>query len=183
MTITFVTGNKNKLAEVNAILGDGRLTNQSLDLEEIQGTVEQVSIHKAKSAAKLINGPVLVEDTALEFLAFGGLPGPYIKWFMTSVGNQGLFDMLSKFEDKRARAVCTFAYCGGPDQEVLLFEGVNEGTIVAPQGPPNFGWNPIFKPDGFDQTYAEMDGDLKNSISHRSRALEKLVKFLDENKH
>lgn len=177
--IVFVTGNKNKLEEVNHILGNGHLKNQKLDLEEIQGTIEEVSTHKAQTAAKILNGPALVEDTALEFEALGGLPGPYIKWFLEKLGCQGLVDMLYKFEDKSARAVCTFAFCPGPNEPVQLFQGVNPGKIVEPRGPAKFGWNPIFQPDGYDQTYAELDGEIKNKISHRYLALQKLKAFLE----
>jgi inosine triphosphate pyrophosphatase len=123
--------------------------------------------------------PVIVEDTALEFEAFGGLPGPYIKWFLKGLGNQGLYDMLAKF-DKNARAVCTFAYCEGPGKSVQLFQGIHEGEIVAPRGPPDFGWNPIFKPKESNKTYAEMTAEEKSKVSHRFLALQKLSKFLDE---
>lgn len=187
-TITFVTGNANKLKEVLYILaGEGladpkvgrfTVTNKSLDLEEVQGTIEEVTIHKAKQAAELIGGPVLVEDTCLGFNAFNNLPGPYIKWFVQSVGLQGLNDMLYKFEDKSANAICTFGYCAGPGQEVELFQGITEGNIVPSRGHQNFGWDSIFEPKGFDQTYAEMDKAVKNTISHRYRALDKLKSFL-----
>lgn len=177
----FSTGNPNKLRETNAILGpEAQLVSRALDLEEIQGTIEEVTTAKAKTAAAIIGGPVLVEDTGLCFNGLNGLPGPYIKWFMTSLGNQGLYDLLYKFEDKTAKAVCTFGYCPGPGEEVQLFQGIQEGTIVAPRGAAKFGWNPIFEPKGYDQTYAEMDGDLKNSISHRFIALKKLSAFLAE---
>ncbi|CDO53922.1 hypothetical protein DV451_003801 [Geotrichum candidum] len=179
--ITFVTGNANKLRETSAILGPvANLTNKSLDLPELQGSVEEVTIAKAKAAADLIQGPVLVEDTALSFNALGGLPGPYIKWFMQTIGNQGLYDMLYKFEDKTGKAICTFGFCAGPGEEVLLFQGINHGTIVEPRGENDFGWNPIFEPKGYNQTYSEMPSELKNAISHRFLALEKLKKFLAE---
>lgn len=176
MKIIFVTGNKNKLREVNHILGEDILDNKSLDLEEIQGSVQEVSIHKAQTAAEILKCPVLVEDTSLEFDGMGGLPGPYIKWFLDKLGNQGLYDMLYKF-DKGAKAICTFAYCEGPGHEVQLFQGINQGTIVAPRGPAEFGWNQIFQPNGYDETYAEM-GDKKSTISHRYLALQKLKPFL-----
>ena len=99
---------------------------------------------------------------------------------MKALGNQGLFDMLKGFEDKSGQAVCTFGYCGGPGQEVKLFQGIQEGYIVAPRGEGIFGWNPIFEPKGYGLTYAEMDGEVKNSISHRFKALEKLKVFLEE---
>lgn len=174
----FVTGNKGKLREVNHILKDNPITNQDVDLEEIQGSIEEIAEHKARTAANFVKGPVLVEDTALEFNAMKGLPGPYIKWFLKKLDNDGLVKMLEGFEDKGARAICTFAYCAGPGEEVKLFQGINEGSIVPPTGPPDFGWNPIFKPNGYDQTYAEMTADLKNSVSHRKLAMDKLVPFL-----
>lgn len=75
----FITGNKNKLAEVEAILGDYvDLSSRTLDLPEIQGTIEEVTADKCRRAAKAINGPVLVEDTSLCFKALKGLPGPYM---------------------------------------------------------------------------------------------------------
>ena len=80
--------------------------------------------------------------------------------------------MLAGFEDKSAYALCTFAYStGDPKDEILLFKGKTDGKIVEPKGPTDFGWDPCFKPDGFDQTYAEMPKATKNSISHRGRAL------------
>lgn len=185
--ITFVTGNQNKLKEVIAILstdsadnrvGNYTITNKSLDLLEIQGTINEVTIHKAKSAAEALNGPVLVEDTCLGFDAMNDLPGPYIKWFVQSIGLTGLVKMLNQFPDKSAKAICTFGYCKGPNEPVELFQGITEGTIVDSRGPTNFGWDSIFEPKGFDQTYAEMDKLVKNTISHRFRALDKLRDYL-----
>lgn len=192
-TITFVTGNTNKLkefvaiisggkagvSESGAVVGDYKFINKALDLEEVQGTVDEVTIAKAKSAANLNDGPVLVEDTCLVFKAYNGLPGPYIKWFVKAIGLQGIIDMLYKFEDKSAQAITTFGYCEGPGKEVKLFQGITDGVIVeAPRGPDTFGWDSVFQPDGFTQTYAEMDKALKNSISHRSKALKKAKEFL-----
>lgn len=93
--------------------------------------------------------------------------------------------MLYKFDDKSGRAICTFGFSEGPGSEVLLFQGVVDGTIVSPRGPkdpskPVFGWNPIFEPVGFGETYAEMDGEQKNAISHRFVALMKLKEFLEK---
>lgn len=184
MKLTFVTGNANKLREVTAMLSQGdslhgiEIVNAGLDLEEIQGSIEEVTIHKAKQAAELIGGPVFVEDTCLGFNALGNLPGPYIKWFVKSVGLAGLIKMLSGFEDKSANAITTFGYCAGPDSEVHIFQGVTTGVIVESCGPTDFGWDSIFKPDGFDTTYAEMKGEAKNAISQRSKGLAKLRKFL-----
>ncbi|KAF8318478.1 Ham1-like protein [Clavulina sp. PMI_390] len=189
--LVFVTGNAMKLKEVKAFLGEEpnprfTLVNQSLDLPEVQGTTQEVAIEKCKRAAQLVNGPVLVEDTALCFDAMNGLPGPYIKWFLKELGPEGLHTMLNGFSNKGAVALCTFAYSPGPpkddptkDPEVLLFEGRTQGTVVPPRGPPVFGWNPIFEVNGEGKTYAEMSTEEKNKISHRSRALASLRTYLD----
>ena len=102
--------------------------------------------------------------------------GPYIKWFENALGPEGLHRMLEGWEDKSAYALCTFGYCDGSTEEapVLLFQGRADGTIVSPRGPRDFGWDPCFQPLGYDLTFAEMPKDLKNSMSHRGKALEKL---------
>ncbi|KAK7607723.1 inosine triphosphate pyrophosphatase-like protein [Phyllosticta paracitricarpa] len=181
-TLNFITGNANKLAEVQAILAPTgvHLTNQSLDLVEIQGTVEEVTIDKARRAAEAVNGPVLVEDTCLCFKAMNDLPGPYIKWFMQSIGVGNLHKMLEGFADKSAQAVCTFGYSEGPGHEPILFQGRTDGKIVPARGPTNFGWDAAFEYDG-RETYAEMDKAEKNKISHRGKALAKLVEWLKVN--
>ncbi|KZF22641.1 inosine triphosphate pyrophosphatase-like protein [Xylona heveae TC161] len=176
-SLNFITGNKNKLAEVEAILGNAiPLQSRALDLVEIQGTVQEVSTDKCRRAAELINGPVLTEDTCLCFNAMKGLPGPYIKWFLKAIGPEGLHNLLDAYVDKSAQAVCTFAFSEGPGHEPIIFQGTTEGRIVAPRGPTTFGWDPIFEYDG--KTYAEMDKEEKNRISHRYKALEKLRAWL-----
>ncbi|OAG05706.1 Ham1-like protein [Paraphaeosphaeria sporulosa] len=175
--LNFITGNKNKLAEVQAILeGVIELRNQNVDLVEIQGTVEEVTLDKARRAADAINGPVLVEDTCLCFKAMNDLPGPYIKWFMLALGPAKLHHMLDGFDDKSAQAVCTFAYCEGPGHEPVLFQGRTDGKLVASRGPTVFGWDSCFEYEG--TTYAEMDKSEKNKISHRGKALDKLKVWL-----
>ncbi|KAH3686704.1 hypothetical protein WICPIJ_002348 [Wickerhamomyces pijperi] len=185
--ITFVTGNKHKLLEFQAIVGDDSILNAKVDLEEIQGSINEISYKKAKAAAKIIKGPVLVEDTCLMFNALSKpdleLPGPYIKWFLDSLGLEGLPKLLAGFEDKSAKTVCTFGYCEDEDSEPILFQGVTEGRIVDTPRFNNdevFGFDPIFLPDGFEQTFGEMDKSVKNTISHRYRALEKVKVFLKE---
>lgn len=185
-TINFITGNANKLLEVRAILAPAgvTVTSQSFsdsDLPEVQGTIEAVARDKCRRAAVLVGGPVLVEDTALCFNALGGnLPGVYIKWFLTELGHEGLNRMLDGWEDKGAAAVCTFAYAAGPGEEPILFQGRTEGRIVPARGPGRFGWDPVFEYEG--KTYAEMDKDEKNKVSHRGRALEKLKAWMETQK-
>jgi len=175
--LNFITGNKNKLAEVKSILGDlVPLQSQSLNLNEIQGTIEDVSKDKCRRAATIIGGPVLTEDTCLCFNALKELPGPYIKWFLQALGHEGLNNILMAYTDKSAQAVCTFAYCSGPGHEPIIFEGRVTGKIVPARGPLDFGWDPIFEYHG--ETYAEMDKAKKNKLSHRAIALSKLKQWL-----
>ncbi|KAI9096923.1 inosine triphosphate pyrophosphatase [Phlyctochytrium arcticum] len=178
-SLTFVTGNANKLREVQQILAPTGipLVSEKLDLPETQGTRASISADKARHAASILKRPVLTEDTSLCFKAMNDLPGPYIKWFLEGVGHEGLNKMLAGFDDKSAEAVCTMAYCK-PGEEPILFEGKTPGSIVPARGPATFGWDPIFQPDGFDKTYAELDKATKNTISHRFRALEKVMEFL-----
>ncbi|KAL9623264.1 MAG: hypothetical protein Q9160_002371 [Pyrenula sp. 1 TL-2023] len=142
LTLNFITSNPNKLSEVQAILSDVpniELRSQAINVTEIQGTVEEIAREKCRGAAERVQGPVLTEDTALEFRALNGLPGPYIKHFLTSLGAPGLVTLLSGFPDKTATAICTFAYCAGPGEEVLLFQGRTVGTIVESRGSAKFG--------------------------------------------
>ncbi|KAB8349455.1 hypothetical protein FH972_023482 [Carpinus fangiana] len=177
-TLNFITGNPNKLAEVKAILADAPITLQSrsIDLPELQGTIEEISMDKCRRAADTVQGPVLVEDTCLSFNAMGELPGPYIKWFLKQLKPEGMHKMLAGFDDKTAQAVCTFAYCEGPGKEILIFQGRTKGNIVPPRGPQDFGWDCTFEYEG--QTYAEMPKTKKNAVSHRGKALEKLKAWL-----
>ncbi|KAJ9642908.1 nucleoside triphosphate pyrophosphohydrolase ham1 [Coniosporium tulheliwenetii] len=193
--LNFITGNKNKLAEVRAILEDTgvELKSQAIDLVEVQGTVEEVTADKCRRAAEAVGGPVLVEDTCLCFKAMKDLPGPYIKWFMLALGPHELHKMLDGFEDKSTQAVCTFAYCEGPGHEPIIFQGrtdvslqlrtvvvrvihTSQGKLVPSRGSTVFGWDSCFEYEG--QTYAEMDKAEKNKISHRGKALEKLKAWL-----
>jgi len=93
---------------------------------ELQGSIESIAKEKCQLAAKQLGTAAITEDTALCFDAMGQLPGPYIKWFMEELGHEGLNRMLSGWEDKSARAVCTIAYAPGPDAEPILFQGITK---------------------------------------------------------
>ena len=184
LKITFVTGNKKKLEEVIAILGDSlpfELISIKLDLPELQGEPDEVSVEKCKLAAKQVNGPVMVEDTSLCFNALNGLPGVYIKWFLDKTGHVGLNNLLAAYDDKSAYAQCIFSFSLGPDHEPITFTGKTFGKIVPARGSLDFGWDPIFEPDGYDKTYAELSKEIKNTISHRYRSLDLLRNYLVDN--
>jgi inosine triphosphate pyrophosphatase len=175
-TITFVTGNENKIRETEKIIGP--LTVRNIDLPEFQGTPEEIAEQKCRLAAQHVQGPVIVEDTSLCFSALGGMPGPYVKWFLQRTGIDNMVKMLDSFTDKTAYAKCVFAYSEGPDRKPHIFVGITTGKIVPARGSKHFGWDPIFQPDGYELTYAELDRGIKDKISHRYKAIRLLEQYL-----
>jgi len=193
--VVLATGNPNKLREVQEILGPSlpagwAVTSLQIELPELQ-TADTAEIARAKcaeaarrvAAQRGVPTPVIVEDTSLGFEALGGLPGPFIKFFLEKLGPKGLARMLDGFPTRRATALCTFALARGPDNPVRVFEGRCEGTIAtAPRGTNNFGWDPVFEPEGgANRTYAEMTPAEKHAVSHRRRALDALCAWVAAN--
>lgn len=183
--VCFVTGNPNKLLEFTSIVGD-KLAIISQDLNvppEIQGTGEEIIAHKARAAAQLYDGPVLVDDTGFYIDALGGAPGPYIKDFLGGLSPAKIWSIVAPQEDHKATAVCMIGYCE-PGQEPVIFKGACPGTIVEPRGGGGFGFDSVFRPSeetgGDGRTYAEMAQGLKDKISHRARAVKAAVEFLLE---
>ncbi|GFG12189.1 Ham1 family protein [Aspergillus udagawae] len=141
------------------VLMTSRLRQHVVELLKIQGSLEEIAREKCRSAATATQGPVLTEDSAIEFRALNGLPGPYIKWFYSALGNNGLCQLLAAFEDKSASAICTYAFSSGPGVEPVLFQGWVDGQIVTPRGTNGFAFDPIFEVQG--KTYGEMDAQTK----------------------
>jgi inosine triphosphate pyrophosphatase len=177
MTTTyFITGNKNKFKEAKAILPD--IEQLDIDLPEIQAIDAQVVIKaKLEAAFEHRRGNFIVEDTSLYLDCLNGLPGPLIKWFMKTIGNDGLHELAAKFGNYKVQAKTVIGYAKNKD-EIYFFEGVVNGSITAPAHGSDFGWDPIFKPDQSDKTYAYMSPTDKNAISVRRIALNKLKDYL-----
>jgi non-canonical purine NTP pyrophosphatase (RdgB/HAM1 family) len=175
--VYFVTGNKNKFAEAQKIIPT--LERIDIDLDEIQETDPRKIIEaKIKSVFKHKEAKFVVDDVSVYMECLGGkLPGPLIKWFLTSLGNKGLYEIAKRFNNFNAEVRATVAYAES-ENEIHFFEGTVKGTIVNPVQ-SGFGWDPLFKPDGFAKTYAEMTVEEKNEISHRGIAFRKLRDFLD----
>ncbi len=176
MSLYFITGNKNKLAEIQAIIPD--IEQLEIDLPEIQD-IDPHEIIRAKlqEALKHHSGPFIVEDTSLVIKSMNGLPGPFIKWFLQALGIDGIWKTASAFGNADAQVMALLGYAKSID-DIQFFEGVVEGEIVKPRGEARFGWDPIFQPKGFDKTFAEMTPEEKNEISHRRMAANKLKEFL-----
>lgn len=176
--IYFITGSAKKLAEVQAILPD--VQQLEIDLPEIQALDAHVIIRaKLQEAFKHHQGEFMVEDTSLALAGLNGLPGPLIKWFMQTVGNDGLAKLAADSGNPHATATTLIGYARTPD-DIHFFEGTIEGEIVAPCGETNFGWDPIFLPAGHTKTFAEMTADEKNEVSMRRRAVDQLKAYLHE---
>lgn len=175
--LTFITGNAGKakyLCDYFHILVD----HIKLDLHEIQSLdLREVVEDKARRAYEIVKSPVLVEDVSLIFYGFKKLPGPLIKWFLETLGNDGLCKLLDNINDRSAFAEVEFAICD--ENGVHTFSGSMEGSISeSPRGEMGFGWDPIFIPKGYDKTWAEMTDDEKHATSMRKIALIKMTKFL-----
>jgi inosine triphosphate pyrophosphatase len=181
-TLYFVTGNANKLKEAKEILSDFEVIGKKIDLPEIQEMNEElIATEKVRHALKVVDGPVCVEDVSLCFEALNGLPGPFIKWFLERLGRNGLADLLANHVNKKATAKCTIGYgeIVNGKEVIKIVQGVTTGRIVESSGESSFGFDPIFVPDGFEETYAEMSAETKNKISHRGKAFSLLKKYLD----
>jgi inosine triphosphate pyrophosphatase len=175
--IYYVTGNKGKFEEAKRIISN--FEQLEADLPEIQEIDPKAIIsEKLKEAQKNRTGAFVVDDVSLSLECLGGLPGPLIKWFLKTLGNEGLAEITKRFENPKVKVVAMIGYADDSG-EIQFFEGVVEGKIVEPRGSLGFGWDPIFLPEGQEKTYGEMTVDEKNEISHRRLALEKLRSYLD----
>jgi non-canonical purine NTP pyrophosphatase (RdgB/HAM1 family) len=173
----FITGSENKFKEAQSIISD--MERVDIDLPEIQ-EVDAHKIIEEKLLAGLAKhaGPLVVEDTSLYLDCLGGLPGPLIKWFMKTIGNEGLVKIVQSFGNDGASAK-TIIGLADSDAQISFFEGEVRGKIVPVRGNSSFGWDPIFLPDEHTATFAEMSPDEKNSLSMRRIAFQKLKDSLN----
>lgn len=172
----FITGNLNKFNEAKSIIPE--VEQIDFDLPEIQEIdAKKIIEEKLNEAIKNNSGTFFCEDTSLYINCLKGLPGPLIKWFMKALGNEGIYDLTSKYEDKSAYAKTIVGYV--ENGKITFFEGQVAGKIVEPKTETGFGWDPIFQPEGYDQTFAEMGLEEKNKISMRRKALIKLKDYLE----
>lgn len=175
--ITFVTGNQKKAEQLEQHLGFD-LQHASLDLPEIQSLdLQEVVTEKATRAYKEFGGTVLVEDVSLTFAGMGNLPGPLIRWFLESIGNEGLIRLVNGSESRQATARCMFCLFDGTSYK--YFEGNTDGVISEfVHGTNGFGWDSIFIPEGYGKTWAAMDEATQAETSMRKKALVQLAEYL-----
>lgn len=175
--ITLVTGNPGKAEQISRFLGH-RIRHSNLDLIEIQSLdPEEIVTHKVREAYSQLQSPVLVEDVSLTFSVLGELPGPFIKWFEKSIGNDGLCHLLDKHSSRDAHAKAVYGFFDG--ENLKIFQGESAGTISEiPRGENAFGWDAIFIPEGHTKTRGEMNTEEKDATSIRQPALKQLETFL-----
>ena len=177
--LVVVTGNPAKAQVIQAAI-ERPTTHLNLDLPEIQSVhVREVIEHKARAAYQAVGQPVLVEDTGLFIKAWNGLPGALVKWFLHTVGNDGICKMLEGYEQLDAVAEACLGYFDG--ETFAAFSGAIDGKIARrPTGQGGFGWDPIFIPNGWEKTFAELTPEESKQVSMRRLAWAKLKVYLDE---
>lgn len=189
MKIVFATNNAHKLAEVRAVLGEGfelvtlREVGITEDIPETGATLEQNASQKARYVYERTGLDCFADDTGLEVEALNGAPGVRSARYATdghdfAANNRKLLDELQGEDNRRARFRTVISLIrGGEEQRV---EGIVRGSIALSEaGCGGFGYDPLFIPEGYDVTFAEMSANEKNSISHRGRAVAELVKVLN----
>ena len=176
--IYFITGNRNKFREIKEIIPT--LKQLDIDLPEIQ-EVDPKKVIEAKltEATKHTDKKnIIVEDTSLYLDALNGLPGPLIKWYIQKLGVDGMYNMVEKLGNFNAQVITYIGFLDDKNQ-IHFFNGKLEGTVVPPTGDFGFGFDPIFKPNGYDKTLGEMGLTEKNRISMRKIAAQKLRMYLN----
>ncbi|MBQ4498619.1 MAG: RdgB/HAM1 family non-canonical purine NTP pyrophosphatase [Alistipes sp.] len=189
MKIVFATNNAHKLAEVRAVLGEGfelvtlREVGITEDIPETGATLEENASQKARYVYERTGLDCFADDTGLEVEALNGAPGVRSARYATdghdfAANNRKLLDELQGEDNRRARFRTVISLIrGGEEQRV---EGIVRGSIALTEaGCGGFGYDPLFIPEGYDVTFAEMSANEKNSISHRGRAVAELVKVLN----
>lgn len=176
--ITYITGNQKKADYLANYLGHP-IAHQKIDLDEIQSMdLKKIVRHKLRQAYAIVKKPVVVEDTILEFKALGGLPGPFIKFFLEKMPHEDICAMLSG-KDRSATARCMIGYFDG--QKEIYFEGSMDGTIAEkPAGDGGYGFDRIFIPEGFDVTRAEQNAEDHKMVYLKIKPIMQLKEFLEK---
>ncbi len=196
MKLILATQNKNKVIELKRLLSDYpqyevlSLSDINIidDIEETGTTFESNARLKAMHIHKLTGFACIADDSGIEIEALNNEPGVYSARYLgedTSyeIKNKSILDRLENVSNRNARFVSVVCLILS-DQAIQSFEGIMPGSIgFEPRGTNGFGYDPIFVPKGYTLSYAEMDLDTKNQLSHRGQALRKAVEYLEKRNH
>jgi len=170
--IIFVTTNKGKLKEANAIGAEYNMefVQNDCDLFEVQSNdIRQVAEESAKEAWKLIKKPLIVEDSGFFVSALKGFPGVYSAFVLKTIGVDGILKLMEGVKDRSGVMKSAVAFIDGSDMKIFL--GQVEGTVSEKaKGEAGFGYDPIFMPKGATKTFGE-DEAYKNRVSHRAQSI------------
>ncbi len=193
MKLVVGTNNAGKIKELNELLADlpveitglGEFGN-IFDVEETGTTFEENAILKADSYAVQTGFWALSDDSGLEVEALDGAPGVYSARYAgeNAKNEEKIAKLLGELaktgsESRRARFVCVMALANESGEIKFIAEGICNGKIAdQPRGANGFGYDPIFIPEGFEQTFGELSSTVKREISHRAQAIKKIIRFL-----
>ena len=206
MKIVFATNNQHKLSEIRSILGNSievlslKDIGCNIDIPETGTTLEENALQKAQYVYDHYHIDCFADDTGLEVDALNGAPGVYSARYASMTNDPGisshdseanmtrLLRELGENNNRKARFRTVIALiqkkdvcpCGCTSiKEIHQFEGIVDGEIIRERrGGEGFGYDPIFQPEGYDKTFAELGMEIKNHISHRARAVQKLADYL-----
>ena len=186
--LVFATNNAHKLEEVAAILGDAyqllslREIGCDVDIPETAETFAGNAMLKAQFIKEHYGYDCFADDSGLEVDALNGEPGVYSARYSGGGSDANMDKLLHNLTGKSERGAqfrTVIALLIGDDTQ--LFEGIVRGTIIEERrGAEGFGYDPIFVPDGYDLTFAQLGGEIKNRISHRAKAVEQLAQYLNK---
>ncbi|BAL81450.1 RdgB/HAM1 family non-canonical purine NTP pyrophosphatase [Caldisericum exile] len=191
--ILVATKNKGKLKEIQEILGDlpiklMPLPESASDVEENGSTYLENALIKAKTYGQKYKLITLADDSGLEIDALNGLPGIYSSRYLGKdtpfeEKMKNILELMKNKDNRKARFRCISVLYFPNEDKFVSFEGVVEGEILKEicYGNSGFGYDPIFKPDGFDKSFSELGTEIKNKISHRSKALAQVRDYIENN--
>ena len=193
MELLVATGNAGKVREIFDLLKDLPISPRELadfaeieEVEETGKTFTDNAVLKARYYACHLNLTALADDSGLEVDALDGAPGVYsARYAGKNATNDEKIDKLlrelaaTNDKQRRARFVCVMALANAGGEILFTAKGICEGVIRGmPRGANGFGYDPVFVPDGYSQTFGELSGKIKREISHRARAISKIIEFL-----
>ena len=191
MKLVFATNNKHKLQEVRDIVGD-RVEVLSLadiacydDIPETADTLQGNALIKARHIYEKYGFDCFADDTGLEVEALGGAPGVYSARYAgeecdSEANMHKLLENLIEKNNRNAQFRTVIALIIGGEE--MLFDGIVKGSIATEKrGDSGFGYDPVFIPEGYSESFAQMSSEMKNSMSHRFRATQLLADYLKKN--
>jgi len=185
LRIAFATKNAHKVAEANRVLKSYGIELYPAPIEKLEiqsDSLEEIALVAARHAYRELGKPVVVEDSGLFIEELKGFPGPYSSYVYKTIGLKGVLKLLEGCSNRRAYFKAAVAIALREDF-VKVFTGVVYGTIsYEARGTYGFGFDPIFVPEGYSATFAELGEEVKCRISHRAKAFKALGAWLSSNK-